>query len=172
MQGIALAHLTASSALPRRTFFCSALFSRLTGPVYSQGLPAVPDVQSRLLMSRRPPCLGSMLVHSFSVTYMQGHPCPEQCTPPSEGHCCTLEALKADALLGPAKRAQTSTASCPCAGPHHGLAQIIAQRLSLKCRYAHPQRLAPLDEQADLRLNSSPGGKSDGSINLLGLVGV
>ena len=84
-------YLTASSALPRRTFFCSALFSRLAGPVYSQGLPAVPDVHSRLLMSRRPPCLGSMLVHSFSVTCKQTLSQPEHLTAPSQGCCWILE---------------------------------------------------------------------------------
>jgi len=61
-------NLTASSALPRRMFFCRALLSRLTGPVYSHGLPAVPDVQSRLLMSSLPPWRGSILVHSLKVT--------------------------------------------------------------------------------------------------------
>ena len=84
---LAKIYLTASSALPQRTFFCSALFSRLAGPVYSQGLPAVPDVHSRLLMSRRPPCLGSMLVHSFSVTCTQGLSWPEHRMLPAEG-CC------------------------------------------------------------------------------------
>ena len=64
-------HLTASALRLKRTFFWSALFTRLAVPVYSQATPA----DGLLLLSPHPDpdpasiiCAGAMFVTSFRAT--------------------------------------------------------------------------------------------------------
>ena len=70
-QSRAAAHLTASALRPKRTFFWSALFTRLAVPMYSQEIPS----DGPLVLGPRPDpdpasttCAGAMFVTSFRAT--------------------------------------------------------------------------------------------------------